>query len=171
MIRSFLKFTSFAHFWLGIALACTLPSTLVAADEATTSALTGPYNIQPRPATELLGRSLGLTAGVLAVGAVLLVASRKYTSRLLPEQGLGPTHAAAQRPRVTGRVRLTPRQTVHVLAIGQRVLVLGTGPQGAPELLTEWSLETYDSQNIPPDDLMDASTLPMPAHTDVENAA
>lgn len=171
MIRSFLTFTSFALCSFSIVFACAPPATVLGAEEAATSQTAKPYNTQPRPATELLGRSLGLTAGVLAVGAVLLMASRKYTSRLLPEQGLGPTHAAAQRPRVTGRVRLTPRQTVHVLAIGQRVLVLGTGPQGAPELLTEWSLETYDSQNISPDDLMEASTLPMPAHTDVENAA
>lgn len=96
---------------------------------------------QPRPATELLGRSLGLTAAILAVGGVVLAASRKISPNFIPDRYLKHTFAEHQHPRVTGRVRLTPRQTVHTVSIGDRVLVLGTGPQGAPELLTEWVVE------------------------------
>lgn len=96
---------------------------------------------QPRPATELLGRSLGLTAAILAVGGVALAASRKISPNLIPDKYLKQTLLEHERPRVTGRVRLTPRQTVHTVSIGDRILVLGTGPQGAPELLTEWVVE------------------------------
>jgi flagellar biogenesis protein FliO len=38
---------------------------------------------------------------------------------------------------VVGRVSLSPKHTVYMLRVGQRVLLLGAGPQGAPALLTE----------------------------------
>jgi flagellar biogenesis protein FliO len=39
--------------------------------------------------------------------------------------------------RVVGRTSLSPRHTVHLLSVGQRVLIVGTGPQGPPSLLGE----------------------------------
>jgi flagellar biogenesis protein FliO len=39
--------------------------------------------------------------------------------------------------RVVGRTSLSPRHTVHLLGVGERVLIVGTGPQGAPTLLGE----------------------------------
>ena len=48
-----------------------------------------------------------------------------------------PQVPAAGTLRVVGRTSLSPRHTVHLLSIGQRVLIVGTGPQGAPSLLGE----------------------------------
>ncbi len=96
-----------------------------------------------KPASELVGQSLGLSASILALGAVLLVASRLYQGRLRNSRWPGQASpASTDRPQVTGRVRLTPRQSVHVLRIGNRVLVLGTGSQGSPELLSEWQADS-----------------------------
>jgi flagellar biogenesis protein FliO len=39
--------------------------------------------------------------------------------------------------RVVGRTSLSPRHTVHLLSVGHRVLIVGTGPQGPPSLLGE----------------------------------
>jgi hypothetical protein len=39
--------------------------------------------------------------------------------------------------RVVGRTSLSPRHFVYLLRAGDRVLILGTGPQGAPSLLGE----------------------------------
>lgn len=41
--------------------------------------------------------------------------------------------------RVVGQVGLGPRHAVHLLRAGDRTLIIGTGPQGAPALLGEWS--------------------------------
>ncbi len=71
------------------------------------------------------------TAGVaLALAAVgwLSLAARRYTASI----GGGPgTH----RLRVVGRTSLSPRHSVYLVDVGGRVLILGTGPQGAPTLL------------------------------------
>jgi Flagellar biosynthesis protein, FliO len=48
-----------------------------------------------------------------------------------------PQSTAGTTLRVLGRTSLSPRHTVHLLSIGQRVLIVGTGPQGAPSLLGE----------------------------------
>jgi hypothetical protein len=39
--------------------------------------------------------------------------------------------------RVVGRASLSSKHTVHLLSVGDRVLIVGTGPQGAPSLLGE----------------------------------
>jgi flagellar protein FliO/FliZ len=48
-----------------------------------------------------------------------------------------PQIASAGTLRVVGRTSLSPRHTVHLLSVGGRVLIVGTGPQGAPSLLGE----------------------------------
>lgn len=101
-----------------------------------------------KPATELIGQSLGLSASILAIGAVLLIAGRHYQSRLVQSGRLSPVSGHSDRPQVTGRIRLTPRQSVHVVRVGGRVLVLGTGPQGSPELLTEWQADPESQGSI-----------------------
>jgi len=50
---------------------------------------------------------------------------------------------------VIGRTSLSPRHTVHLLSIGQRVLIVGTGPQGAPSLLGELT-DPDDLQRLVP---------------------
>ncbi len=71
------------------------------------------------------------TAGIalaLAVCGWASVASRKF----LPK-GAGN----APNLRVVGRTSLSPKHTVYLLDVGGRVLLIGTGPQGAPSLLGE----------------------------------
>lgn len=97
----------------------------------------------PRPSSAMLERSLGWSAGVLAIGAVAVIVSRKVAR---PAGTIG--EASDDRARVMSRVQLTPRQAVHVVRIGQRTLVIGTGPQGSPVALAEWSSDSaVDSNN------------------------
>ena len=70
------------------------------------------------------------TAGIalaLALCGGISVASRRY---LLPRQGTGPL-------RVVGRTSLSPKHTVYLLEVGDRVLIVGAGAQGPPSLLGE----------------------------------
>ena len=87
----------------------------------------------PRPSSAMLERSLGWSAGVLAIGAVAVIISRKFAR---PAGSIG--EATGERARIMSRVQLTSRQAVHVVRIGQRTLVIGTGPQGSPVALAEW---------------------------------
>jgi flagellar protein FliO/FliZ len=84
------------------------------------------------------------TAGIalaLAVCGGISVATRRG--------GLWPQAAAGTSLRVVGRASLSPRHTVHLLSIGQRVLIVGTGPQGAPSLLGELT-DPDDLQRLVP---------------------
>jgi flagellar biogenesis protein FliO len=51
--------------------------------------------------------------------------------------------------RVVGRTSLSPRHTIHLLSVGGRVLIVGTGPQGAPSLLGELT-DPDDLQRLAP---------------------
>ena len=77
------------------------------------------------------------TAGValaLAACGWGSVAARKY----LPKAGFGLALGQGASPlRVVGRTSLSPRHSVYLLDTGGRVLIVGTGPQGAPTLLGE----------------------------------
>ena len=80
------------------------------------------------------------TAGItlaLAVGGAVCMASRRY----LPQ----PAATSGPALRVVGRTRLSPKQTVYLLQAGARVLVVGTGGQGAPTLLGEWTEPPADA--------------------------
>jgi flagellar protein FliO/FliZ len=68
---------------------------------------------------------IGITLTLAACGGIVAAGRR-----LLP-QGPG---AGMQ---VVGRVSLSPKQTVYMLRVGQRVLLVGVGPQGAPTLISE----------------------------------
>lgn len=71
------------------------------------------------------------TAGValaLAACGWAGVAARRYA----PQARTGPSPL-----RVVGRTSLSPRHSVYLLDAGGRVLIVGTGPQGAPSLLGE----------------------------------
>jgi flagellar protein FliO/FliZ len=70
------------------------------------------------------------TAGIalaLALCGGISLATRRYWP---------PLHAGGVL-RVVGRASLSPKHTVHLLSVGGRVLIVGTGPQGAPSLLGE----------------------------------
>jgi hypothetical protein len=72
-------------------------------------------------------------AAVLAACGGIAVAARR----------LGPRPAAGG-VEVVGRVSLSPKHSVYLLRVGQRVLVVGAGPQGPPALITE-------VENVPQD--------------------
>lgn len=57
--------------------------------------------------------------------------------------------AGAAGLRVVGRTNLTPRHSVYLLRAGERVLIVGTGPQGAPSLLGELDADEL-AQTQPP---------------------
>jgi flagellar biogenesis protein FliO len=69
------------------------------------------------------------TAGIalaLAAFGGMSVAARKF----LPQSESGPL-------RVLGRTSLSPKHAVYLLKAGDKVLIVGTGPQGPPTLLGE----------------------------------
>jgi len=71
--------------------------------------------------------TLGAALALAVVGG-LSVASRRF----MPDP-----QAGAVGLRVIGRTSLSPKHAVYLLRAGDRVLVLGTGPQGPPALLGE----------------------------------
>jgi hypothetical protein len=70
--------------------------------------------------------ALASVAVVLAAAGGLAVAARRFN----PRPGAGALH-------VVSRVSLSPKHTVYLLRAGGRVLLVGTGPQGAPALISE----------------------------------
>ena len=72
---------------------------------------------------------VGLVAALAAFGGVVIVA-RRFHPGLMPD-GSGPVL------RVIGRTSLTPKHTMHLVRAGDRVFLIGTGPQGAPTFLSE----------------------------------
>jgi flagellar biogenesis protein FliO len=142
--------------WPFVALLCASSVSNVIAQDAPARRINAPAT---KPASALISQSLGLSASILAIGAVLLIAGRHYQSRLIKSGRPGPVNDLSDRPQVTGRIRLTPRQSVHVVRVGGRVLVLGTGPQGSPELLTEWHAD-LESQDHTFQDLNRLDTAP-----------
>jgi flagellar biogenesis protein FliO len=64
--------------------------------------------------------------------------------------------------RVIGRTSLSPRHTVYLLAAGDRVLVVGTGPQGAPALLGELT-DPDELERVAPIAESTPASVPAPA--------
>lgn len=87
-----------------------------------------------RPTALLMERSMGWTSAILAVGAVVLIASKRMR-RSIGADFCNPEDT----PRVLSRVRLTPKQAIHVVRIKDRILLIGTGAQDTPKLLSEWA--------------------------------
>jgi hypothetical protein len=98
----------------------------------------GLHPVSPRPLGQVAGNgdhsgwmwrgTIGIALALAAIGWIG-VASR----RCLPRD-----RDASGELKVIGRVRLAPGHAVHLLRAGDRVLVIGTGPGGAPALLGEW---------------------------------
>lgn len=65
-------------------------------------------------------------AALLAIGGGAAAAARRFA----PRTGAGALQ-------VVSRVSLSPKHTVYLLRAGGRVLLVGTGPQGAPSLISE----------------------------------
>lgn len=67
-------------------------------------------------------------ATILALAGWASLAGRKF----LPK-----TAVNTRGVKVVGRTSLSPKHSVYLLQVGERVLIVGTGPQGAPSLLGE----------------------------------
>ena len=96
------------------------------------------YPVRPRPDAADPSRR-GASSGSWwfgPVGAIVVLGALGAASLVVRRKGLAPG-ADATAPKVVGRAALTPRQAVHLVRIGGRVLIVGTGPQGAPNLLGE----------------------------------
>lgn len=63
---------------------------------------------------------------VAAAGGLVAVAARRRGNR--------STEFAVE---IVGRAALSPRHSVHLLRVGRRVLLVGSGPQGPPALIAE----------------------------------
>lgn len=69
------------------------------------------------------------TAGI-AVALAVVGGASLASRRFLPSRDSGPI-------RVVGRASLSPRQSVFLVRVGDRVLILGAGSQGPPSALGE----------------------------------
>jgi hypothetical protein len=69
---------------------------------------------------------MATVAILLALGGGFAAATRRFA----PRTGAGALQ-------VISRVGLSPKHTVYLLRAGGRVLLVGTGPQGAPSLISE----------------------------------
>jgi flagellar protein FliO/FliZ len=67
----------------------------------------------------------GMAAALAVFGGVSLA-----SKRFLPSKDSGPFQ-------VVGRSALSPKHSVYLLRVGDRVLILGAGPQGPPSTLGE----------------------------------
>lgn len=67
----------------------------------------------------------GIGVALAAFGAVSLAAKRARPS------------SESKTLKVVGRASLSPRHAIHLVRVGDRILIVGTGPQGAPALLGE----------------------------------
>jgi len=70
--------------------------------------------------------------GMAGITLALAVCGGTYAvcRRFLPQSAAGAVQ-------VVSRVSLSPKHSVYMLRIGRRVLLVGTGPQGAPSLIAE----------------------------------
>jgi len=68
---------------------------------------------------------VGITLALAVCGGIYAVCRR-----FLPQSAAGAVC-------VVSRVSLSPKHSVYMLRIGRRVLLVGTGPQGAPSLIAE----------------------------------
>ncbi len=82
----------------------------------------------PAPSSGQFGWWIG-PAGIAAALAVFGGVSLAQ-KRFLPGRDSGPLQ-------VVGRASLSPRQSVYLVRVGGRVLILGSGPQGPPSALGE----------------------------------
>jgi hypothetical protein len=79
-------------------------------------------------------------AVVLGVGGGVAVAIRRF----VPPASTGAVH-------VVGRVSLSPKHSVYLIRVGRRVLLVGTGPQGPPSLISELDDPIGSAPNQPQD--------------------
>jgi flagellar protein FliO/FliZ len=72
--------------------------------------------------------TVGIALALAAFGGITVAARRLRLLPARPEAGM---------LRVVGRTSLSPKHNVYLLQAGDRVLIVGTGPQGSPTLLGE----------------------------------
>lgn len=70
-------------------------------------------------------------------GVALALAGAGWASVAARKHRPGQTPTGVAGLKVVGRTSLSPRHQIYLLKAGDRVLIVGTGPQGAPSLLGE----------------------------------
>ena len=85
---------------------------------------------------------VGIAAALAVVGGLSL-ASKRFGWNLGMVREVGPL-------RVVGQTRLSPKQSVYLLRVGDRVLIVGTGPGGPPSPLGEVTDPSELARLIPP---------------------
>jgi flagellar protein FliO/FliZ len=105
------------------------PATTEASNPGNPSALKGLIHRSRAPRRESLDSSWW---GMVGITFALAVCGGTYAicRRFLPQSAAGAIC-------VVSRVSLSPKHSVYMLRIGRRVLLVGTGPQGAPSLIAE----------------------------------
>ena len=91
----------------------------------------GPVPTTPGASGWWLG-SAGIALALAICGAVCIAARKHWSSE------------SAGLLQVIGRVSLSPRQSIVLVRVGKRVLLIGTGAQGSPSLLGELPADEND---------------------------
>jgi len=107
------------------------------ADEVEAASTTARYRLPERGGsaarTPAGGSSWWLAPSGFALALALFGGASVACRRFLPRDGGSPGAL-----RVVGRTSLSPKHAVHLVRAGDRILMIGTGPQGPPALLGEW---------------------------------
>ena len=94
------------------------------------------------------GYLLDLLRTLLALGFVCVL--MWLGARWLARRGFGvPQAGSGATLRVLRRVPLEPRKSLYLVAVGRRVLLIGTGDGGAPSLLAELDAAHIDAADQP----------------------
>jgi hypothetical protein len=133
-----------------VALAVLLTASGARADDPPPTAIAAPargrHLVPPSrgstPRSALSGNSLGWWLG--PVGIVVVLAAFGGLSMVLRKFPPRP-QTAGREVQVVGRTALSPRHTIHMVRAGDRLLLIGTGPQGPPALLGE-----FDEADVSP---------------------
>ena len=128
MPRTMLRGSAIAIVWGATALA----PIASADDPPPTLSIHARHPIAPAPPdTRTAGSSGGVWLGTAGIAVILA----SFGAIRLGARSLRPGDAGPLR--VIGRVSLSPRHSVYLLKVGDRVLILGAGGQGPPSLLGE----------------------------------
>lgn len=127
---------------LGAGLVAAAALAALGADEprGRADALVRPASVAPgplgRPArTPPGGAPSGASWAWPAIGMALAFAGLGCASWAARRRGAGEARGAGS-VRVIGRTYLAPKQAVHLVQAGGRLLIVGTGPGGPPSLLS-----------------------------------
>jgi hypothetical protein len=125
-----------------IKLPSRLPASAEPEDRVERSVPSWPIGHRALPQPARLGAVEGWWTAGLAVTLCITGGGIALIRQLVPRRVCGFV-------RVVGRVSLSPRHALYVLRVGEQVLLIGTGPQGAPALISELDIPSETVLNHP----------------------